>query len=72
MYRYYAFMEGVKITNIMFKIVRLIPKRLRYFVTIDSCAKATVGEYGNTVPCELDILTMINRSFPRDSKGNLI
>ena len=38
-----------------------IPRKLRYFILIDSWAKATTGKYSKEIVSELSVVDMIKR-----------
>ena len=42
-------------------IARALPRWLRYWVTIDSIAKATIGQYDNTDPTTLPAMKVLDR-----------
>ena len=42
-------------------IAHRLPRWLRYWVTLDSIAKATTGKYGNTVVPELRAMDVLDR-----------
>ena len=42
-------------------IAKMIPSRLRYFITIDAWAKATTGEYSKTDATEITAVEVLNR-----------
>ena len=46
----------------MLWLAHRLPKRLKYWVLIDCGAKATTGEYGNTVVPDLTMMEMIKRN----------
>ncbi len=41
-----------------------LPHRLMFWAFIRGCSIATTGEYGNTVPSDLDIMTALKRIDP--------
>lgn len=43
------------------KIAYHCPKKLRYFITIDAIAKATTGEYSDTVVPDLTAMEVVKR-----------
>lgn len=43
------------------RIVRMLPKKLRYWAAIDVGAYATTGKYGNTVVPNLTLMDAIDR-----------
>ncbi len=43
------------------KIAKIIPKKLRYFIVIDSWAKSTTGKYSDTIINELTVDKMLKR-----------
>jgi hypothetical protein len=42
-------------------VARCLPRRLRYWVTVDSIVRATSGPYGNTVVSDLKAVDVLNR-----------
>jgi len=42
-------------------LARKLPKRLRYWATIQSCVEATTGEYRHTVVTELTVDHLLAR-----------
>lgn len=42
-------------------IGRRLPRRLAYWVLIDQCARATTGEYSNTIVPEVTAMTVVDR-----------
>lgn len=41
-----------------------MPRKLRYWTTVMSCAEATTGRYSNTVVTDLSITDMLKRIDP--------
>lgn len=47
--------------HLLFWIGRHMPRSVRYYATVVSCAEATTGQYGATIPDELSVMQMLKR-----------
>ena len=45
----------------MYKLIRMTPSKLKYFIAIDVLGYATTGKYGSTVVNELTAMDAIGR-----------
>jgi hypothetical protein len=64
MYRYWLNRRYYKrkyLEQLGFFLARLCPVWLRYFITIDVCAKATTGAY-SAMPADIDIFELLKRT----------
>ncbi len=47
--------------KLMYKVIKLTPAKLKYFIAIDVMAYATCGKYGNTNVADLTVTEAIKR-----------
>lgn len=47
--------------DMLFWIGRHMPRSVRYYTTVVSCAEATTGQYGDTLVPELTMMEMLKR-----------
>lgn len=57
------------VERIMWRLARMVPKNVRYYIVIDAWAKATTGKYSNTDATSITADEMVRRVFDHGAQA---